>query len=86
MFFVYILKSQKNGAYYIGSCDGEVSARLCKHNKGRVKSTRRYIPWKVTHTEKFKTRRDARQRESQIKSWKSRGAIERLIKKHSQFS
>jgi putative endonuclease len=79
MFYVYILKSVKNGAYYIGSCEN-TDIRLDQHNKGIVPSTKRYLPWELVYKENFDILKEARRRESQIKSWKSRKAIEKLIK------
>jgi putative endonuclease len=78
MFFVYILKSKIKGAYYIGSCEN-ISIRFNQHNKGLVKSTKRYLPWSLVYKESFDTLARARKRELQIKSWKSRRAIERII-------
>ncbi|MFH0829420.1 MAG: GIY-YIG nuclease family protein [Candidatus Kerfeldbacteria bacterium] len=81
MFFFYILKSRTNGTYYKGSCK-DVQKRLLLHNLGLVKSTKSGIPWALVHDESFHTLSEARKREKQIKFWKSREAIERLIKKH----
>ncbi len=78
MYFVYILKSIVNGSYYIGSCQN-IETRLKQHNLGLVKSTKRYPPWIIVHNENFATLNEARAREKQIKSWKKRVAIERLI-------
>jgi putative endonuclease len=78
MFFVYILKSKINGAYYIGSCE-DISIRFSQHNKGLVKSTKRYLPWDLVYREGFNMLTKARKRELQIKSWKSRRAVERII-------
>ena len=80
MFSVYILKSKQNNSYYVGSC-GDIMTRLVQHNNGQVKSTERYLPWKVIYQEMFKTLTEARKRERQIKSWKKRSAVERLFKK-----
>ncbi|MEI7424529.1 MAG: GIY-YIG nuclease family protein [Candidatus Staskawiczbacteria bacterium] len=79
MFYTYILKSLNNNSYYVGSCE-DISVRFNLHNKGLVKSTKRYIPWKLMYKEEYKTLSEARKRESQIKSWKKRVAIERLFK------
>ena len=79
MFFTYILKSLINNSYYIGSC-GDLAVRLNLHNRGLVKSTKRYVPWELKYKEDYKTLSEARKRESQIKSWKKRSAIEKLIK------
>ncbi|MDO8505196.1 MAG: GIY-YIG nuclease family protein [bacterium] len=79
MFYIYIIQSIKNGSYYIG-CTNETTKRLSEHNKGRVKSTKAYGPWLLRYTEKYNTLSEARGREEQIKNWKSRTAIERLLK------
>ncbi len=78
MFYVCILKSKLNGSYYIGSCEN-VGVRLTQHNSGSVQSTKRYLPWGLVYTEEYDTLKQARGRERQIKSWKKRLAIERLI-------
>ncbi|MCX6757823.1 MAG: GIY-YIG nuclease family protein [Candidatus Nomurabacteria bacterium] len=83
MFYIYILNSIKNGRYYVGSCE-DINIRLTRHNKGLVKSTKFYIPWKIVYTEEYKTLSEARKREYQIKSWKKRSEIEKLIK-HLNF-
>jgi len=43
-YYVYVLKSQKNGDLYIGSTDN-VENRFRLHNSGKVKSTKGYRPW-----------------------------------------
>ena len=78
MFFCYILKSLTNNSYYIGSTK-DYLIRLKLHNTKKVKSTRHATPWTLMHYESFITLKEARQREKQIKQWKSRKAIERLI-------
>lgn len=79
MFYTYILKSRLNNSYYIGSCSN-LKNRIDLHNKGRVKSTKRYILWDIIYYEEFNNLKNARQRELQIKSWKKRKTIENLIK------
>jgi putative endonuclease len=78
MFYFYILKSLASSKYYIGSSNN-VEARIKLHNAGMVKSTQSDKPWKVIHNELFDTLADARARELQVKKWKSRKAIERLV-------
>ena len=75
----YILQSIKSGAYYVGSSEN-FGNRLKLHNLGAVKSTKSDVPWKVVFVQNFQSFLDARKRESEIKRWKSRKAIERLIK------
>ncbi len=79
MFYIYILKSSSNNSYYVGNCNN-VDKRFNLHNKGLVRSTKRYTPWKLVYKEEYKTLSEANRREMQIKSWKKRGAIEGLLK------
>ena len=66
-YYVYILKSLKNGDIYIGSTN-DFSKRLEMHNKGRVKSTKGYRPWKLLEYQEFNTRSEAFQREMLLKN------------------
>ena len=79
MFYVYILNSLNNGRYYVGSCK-DIENRLNQHNIQEVKSTKAYVPWKLVYQEEFDMLSKARSREKQIKSWKKRAALEKLIK------
>jgi len=79
MFYTYILKSKNNNSYYVGSCKN-VYKRLSLHNALMVRSTKRYAPWELVHTETYENLKLARFRELQIKSWKKRQKIEELIK------
>lgn len=76
--YFYILESQRNKSYYIGNCD-DIKRRVETHNRGDVNSTKRYIPWKLIYYKKYETLKDARKREKQVKSWKSRKSIQNLI-------
>ena len=70
MHFVYILKSLVTERYYIGHT-ADLDKRLEEHNRGKTKSTKGYIPWKIVYTEKFETKSEAFKREQEIKSFKS---------------
>ena len=67
MFFVYILKSLKDGKFYTGST-GNIKDRLQRHYEGRVKSTRNRRPLKLVYFEKFDNRSEAVKREMYLKS------------------
>ncbi|MEK7570401.1 MAG: GIY-YIG nuclease family protein [Patescibacteria group bacterium] len=69
MYAVYILKSLQNGRHYIGHTD-DLSSRLVRHNRGDVKATKAYRPWKVVYTETYTTRSAAYRRELGIKKYK----------------
>lgn len=77
MYYIYILRS-KNGKYYTG-CASDLNKRLEQHNQKLVRSTKKYTPWQLIYTEEYATLKNARKREKQIKSWKKRNAIEKLI-------
>jgi len=66
-YFVYILKSLKDGGFYIGHTKN-VSERLRQHNLGKVRSTRGRRPLKLIYVEEFTTRSEAFKRESFLKS------------------
>jgi putative endonuclease len=55
MFFVYILQAEESKRYYIGQTDN-LEARVIKHNKGRNRSTRPYIPWQLKWWKGYQTR------------------------------
>jgi putative endonuclease len=80
MYFVYILYSDKFERYYIGHSHKHLS-RLKDHNRGKVKSTKAYAPWRIIHTEKYKSKSDAYIREMQIKGYKTGEAFKKLINK-----
>ena len=74
----YILKCIDN-RYYIGSCV-DFAKRFFDHHAGKCKFTRSRLPVELIYSEDYLTVSQARQREYQIKSYKSRMAIEKLIK------
>ena len=75
---VYILESETTGRFYIGQSQ-DVSSRVQYHNAGYPRALRNRGPWKLIHKEEFATRGEAMRRERQIKSWKDRAMILRLV-------
>ena len=78
MFFVYVLKSQKDNGFYIGQTNNLLS-RIRRHNEGRVQSTRYRIPFIVVYTEKYATRGKAVVREKYLKSLKGSSVFKKII-------
>ena len=76
--FVYILYSTAKGKYYIGSCE-DVVKRLAKHNTNHSGFTGKTGDWEIKWSEEHPTKSEALRREKQIKNWKSRKMIEKLI-------
>ena len=80
MYYTYILFSKSKNKYYIGSTSN-LEERLNKHNSNHKGYTGNTNDWEVVYSEKFESTQEARLRESQIKKWKSRVMIEKLINK-----
>ena len=78
MHYVYILRSETSGRFYVGSSQ-DVQKRLGCHNSGGVKSTRYLRPLVVAYVESHATAQEARQRESYLKRQKSHKFLEQLI-------
>lgn len=66
MFYVYIIRSTKYPRHYVGTTT-DVTERLQKHNNGQVRSTKAFKPWMLLKTELYTTKKEALQREHQIK-------------------
>ena len=66
-YFVYILRSSKDGKHYIGQTQ-DVLKRLEEHNRGHVRSTKSHLPYKLLHVEEFNSRTQAIRREHFLKS------------------
>jgi len=77
-YFVYILKSEKTGIYYIG-CTNNLSRRVSEHNNNKVKSTKNKGPWELKFKEQHSELSSARKRENEIKRWKKRIKIDKLL-------
>ena len=77
-YFVYVLQSQKDNKYYIGS-SADVIKRLKFHNAGLQRSTRTRIPFILIYQEEFKTKQEALRREKYMKSLKGGEGFKRLV-------
>lgn len=66
MFYVYLLKSDKDGRYYIGQTNN-VKRRVERHNSGQVESTKTRTPFNLVGCKEFKSRNEARWFEYNIK-------------------
>lgn len=84
-FQTYILKSLKNGHYYVGSCQ-DLQVRVDRHNRGLVRSTKAGSPWKLIFNEEYLSRSDAFKREKQIKSYKGGEAFKKLISDYGEVA
>lgn len=83
--FLYILKSEKNNRYYIGSST-DWERRLAEHNDGKSTYTRTTRPWKLVYLHEYNSILLARREETSLKKKKSKGVIEELILSYSSRS
>ena len=77
-FFVYVIKSQKDGRLYKG-ISSDLDRRINEHNLGYNKSTKSYSPWILVYSEQFGTRNDARNREKYLKSGIGREYLKNIL-------
>ncbi|MDD4178912.1 MAG: GIY-YIG nuclease family protein [Candidatus Margulisbacteria bacterium] len=76
--FVYVLKSLKNGRYYVGYTSN-LERRLLEHNSGKTKGNKYYGPFELVYKEIHTSSTEARKREYYIKRQKSSRFIEGLV-------
>jgi putative endonuclease len=67
MYYVYILKSLKDGNIYTGYSNN-LKRRIEQHQLGLVKSTKNRLPIKLIYYEAFLDKKDAQERERYLKS------------------
>jgi putative endonuclease len=67
MFYVYLIKSRKDGKYYICYTEN-IERRLKEHNSGKNRSTKLRTPFIYIGSEKFENRGEARYREYELKN------------------
>ena len=72
MFFVYAIYSEKFDKIYIGF-SSDLEQRLISHNTLATKGwTLKYRPWVLFYFEEFNTKKEALQREKELKSYQGR--------------
>ena len=68
MHYVYVLKSKKElNRYYIGAT-ANLQKRISEHNAGRVRYSKRYMPWELETYVAFKKENLAQSFEKYLKS------------------
>ena len=86
MYYLYILKSKKDGNLYIGSTT-DLRRRLSEHNDGKVSSTKSRAPFALRYYEAFHAKSDARVREASLKKdGKALGQLKRRISESLQWA
>ncbi len=78
MYYIYVLKSQKNNRYYTGSAQ-DVGARVAQHNAGKSPYDKLNKPFDILHQEAFSTRGEAVRRERYLKTGKGREELSQIL-------
>ena len=81
MYYTYVLRSQKDGDFYIGFTR-DLKQRFGLHNKGGVDSTKDRRPLKLIYYEACIDREDATNREKQLKTHYGRMYLKKRLKSY----
>jgi putative endonuclease len=79
MYYVYILKSIKDGNKYIG-CTNNLKRRLQQHNDGKCTATKNRRPFKIIYTETYEDKNFAYAKEGFFKTGKGREYIKDTLR------
>ena len=66
MFYIYVLKSKKDNDLYVGFTNN-LERRIKEHNNSLVLSTKSRRPFDLIYCEGYKSEKDARKREQNLK-------------------
>ncbi|MBK1895497.1 GIY-YIG nuclease family protein [Chryseobacterium paridis] len=75
----YILYSKSLDKYYIGHSCENLQERLRKHLSNHKEFTAKVKDWIIVHFEMFNSKSEAYRREREIKAWKSKSKIQKII-------
>jgi putative endonuclease len=77
--YVYILRSLKDGLFYIGYSDN-LKQRVYDHNMGKNVSTKNRRPLELIFYEAFPNKFDALKRERYFKATKGKTTLKQMLK------
>ena len=80
MAYTYILYSPSLNTYYVGHTELDPESRLTAHLKDHAGFTSRAKDWVIVFEKAFDSKVEAYAFDRQIKGWKSRRAIQNLIR------
>ena len=79
MYTVYILYSLSADRFYIGHTGESLNERIRNHLSNHHGFTAKAKDWELVHFENYESKSEAYAREIEIKNWKSKTRIKKLI-------
>jgi putative endonuclease len=79
MYVVYILYSKEADRFYIGHTGEDLDERIRKHLSNHKGFTSHFKDWTLMYQEIYQTKAEAYSRECEVKKWKSKSRIKKLI-------
>ena len=79
MYYVYVLRSLKNGKRYVGWTSEDPTVRLKQHRSGSTQWTKQNGPFELVYTEEHPDKALAIRRESVLKSGHGRQFLDVVI-------
>ena len=84
-YYVYILKSKKDGNIYSGYTKN-LKIRFSEHNKGRVEATKNRKPLKLIYYEAYLNQQDATKREKYFKTGWGRNYLKKVLNNYLKIA
>jgi len=81
MYYVYVLKSEKDDNLYIGYTD-DLKKRVKEHNNGCVPSTKPRRPFTLIFYEAYLNKYDALRREKYFKTSKGKTTLKSMLREY----
>jgi putative endonuclease len=78
MYYVYVLRSQKNGKRYVGYTAKEIEVRLKEHNYGSNQWAKQNGPFELAYADEFSNKKEAIDWEKFLKSGQGRQCLDEL--------
>ncbi len=78
MAWVYILKSDLNGRFYVGSTT-DIERRMAQHQRNQTPSTHRMKAYKLVFSQEYSTLQEAREIEKRLKKLKRKDYLQKII-------
>jgi putative endonuclease len=79
--YVYILRSLKDGLFYIGYSE-DLRTRVKDHNAGKNVSTKNRRPLELIFYEAFPSKKDALRREAYFKTTKGKITLKQMLREY----